>query len=85
LAALTTTVASFSKIVISLDAIDESHNREDLAQCLMELATSNDYSNVYVMVTSRRETEIERHLAETFITLSMSDPAVDDDIWDFIE
>jgi hypothetical protein len=75
----------FSKIVVSIDAVDESHNREVLTQWLMQLATSDDYPKFHVLVTSRQESDIERFLSKEFIVLPMSNDSVDQDIRKFIE
>ncbi|KAK5652809.1 hypothetical protein OQA88_9475 [Cercophora sp. LCS_1] len=81
---LTIVSGYFGRILISIDAVDESQNREVLAEFLNRLATDERFKMFYVVITSRREVEIERHLAN-LISLFMSNTLVDKDIDEFID
>ncbi|KAH7176925.1 hypothetical protein EDB81DRAFT_51220 [Dactylonectria macrodidyma] len=69
----------FSRILVSVDAVDESQKREALAEFLRRLATDQEFQCFHIVVTSRKEADIERYLGG-FISLSMSNPLVDHDI-----
>ncbi|KAK7421144.1 hypothetical protein QQZ08_010074 [Neonectria magnoliae] len=51
----------FSSILISIDAVDESRRRETLAEFVKRLATDNEFGRFHVIVTSRKEADIQRH------------------------
>ena len=74
----------FSKVLISIDAVDESENREVLATLLQSMANSKEFGNFHIVILSRREQDIERHMT-SFIKLSMSNQWVDNDIADYID
>ncbi|KAK4184425.1 hypothetical protein QBC35DRAFT_58000 [Podospora australis] len=82
--ALKMMVPRFEKILVLIDAVDESQKRERLAEFLNQLATSNEYSPFHIVVTSRKEVDIERHIGQ-FICLSMSNSLVDRDIDTYIQ
>jgi hypothetical protein len=76
----------FSRVLVSIDAVDESQNREALAGVLRQLTDAHlcGFEQFYLIVTSRREADLEYHLAE-YIQVSMSNSWVDKDINNYID
>ena len=84
LEAIVTTGARFSRVFVSVDAVDESQKRESLAQMLYKMATKPEFSGFHILVTSRKEVDIESHLKE-FFTLPMANELVGQDIARYID
>ncbi|KAH6970524.1 hypothetical protein BKA56DRAFT_678507 [Ilyonectria sp. MPI-CAGE-AT-0026] len=82
--AIKTMAPRFSRILVSIDAVDESQNRDALVSFLKHLACDGEFSRFHVVVTSRREMDIERHLG-AFTWLSMSNYLVNLDIAKYVE
>ncbi|KAH7127939.1 hypothetical protein B0J13DRAFT_627669 [Dactylonectria estremocensis] len=76
--------ARFYSVLVSVDAVDESQNRDNLTKFLKRLAWDPEFGCFHVVVTSRREVDIERHLG-AFTNLSMSNPLVDLDTAKYVE
>jgi hypothetical protein len=76
--------ARFSRIFVTIDAIDESDNREVITQLLYHMATSEEFSVFYIVVLSRKEVDIERQF-HNFISVSMSNERVNRDIGRYID
>jgi ATPase family associated with various cellular activities (AAA) len=86
LAAIREVTGNFSKVTISIDAIDESQNRGVLATILSRLADTREFNNpdIRILLTSRHETDLQEHLT-SFETISMSNSYVDSDILHFVK
>ncbi|KAK0667272.1 hypothetical protein QBC41DRAFT_254570, partial [Cercophora samala] len=70
----------FNRINIVIDAVDEAGERQLLLFFLYMLITHPKLSNVHILATSRDEVDIRRALEPIALTLSMSNPIVDQDI-----
>lgn len=76
--------ARFSQVLVSIDAIDESQRRENLAKLLKSLATQHEFGAFHILATGRDGVDIERHLGG-FICMSMSNWFVHQDIMAYID
>ncbi|KAI1500507.1 hypothetical protein F5X99DRAFT_386226 [Biscogniauxia marginata] len=77
----------FTRVYIIVDAVDESQPRDLLLKTLSEIGTSERFSNVSLLFTSRKENDIMEtiHGVQDFcFEISMSNKNVRDDIKSFI-
>lgn len=83
-AALSATLRAFEQVWIVLDGIDESRDRQKLLDLLLSF-TRGHFPKIRILALSRQEIDIERAFEFTFISLSLSNPLVDEDIKIYIE
>lgn len=76
--------ASFDKVYITIDAIDESKPRADLLKVLLDLATDARFQKVQLLATSREYLDIEKVMREVSVEISMSNDLVDADIRTYV-
>jgi len=70
----------FDTIYIIADAIDESMPRDDLLRVLRDLATNSRFQKVQLLSTSRQYIDIEKVMQQISVSVSMSNPLLDEDI-----
>jgi Cdc6-like AAA superfamily ATPase len=75
----------FSQVYITIDALDESAERETLLQTLQCMVENPKLRHIRLLATSRKELDIERALSPLATELSLSNPYVDDDIRVYIK
>lgn len=75
---------SFSRVVMSIDAIDESQKRESFAKLLKKMATDDQFERFRLVITSRPEANIQSQLS-ALPTISMSNTLVDADIVVYVD
>jgi Cdc6-like AAA superfamily ATPase len=76
---------NFSRVYITIDALDESVNRENLLKLLRTIEEHTKLGQIRILATSRKELDIERALLPLAAELSLSNPYVDDDIRLFVK
>lgn len=80
LASLEELLGYFERVFITVDAVDESQQRESLLAVLADLATVPRYSKIQLLVTSREYLDIKETMSGISQPLSMSNPHVEADI-----
>ena len=80
LATLEHVVEAFDRVFVFVDAVDESHQRENLLRVLRDLAVDRRFEKLRLLVTSRQYSDIEDVMADVATPISMRNPLVDDDI-----
>lgn len=70
----------FDRVVIVVDALDESQPRELLLRAIRHLLGDPRFSKIRLLVTSRVYADIEREMMSIATPLSMSNPFVEADI-----
>lgn len=80
LACLEAVLEYFERVLITIDAVDESQQRESLLAILADLATDPRYCKVQLLVTSREYVDIREIMSRISRSLSMSNPHVEADI-----
>jgi len=82
---LETVAKYFSCIYITIDALDESANREQILGLLRTMIANPVLGHIHLLATSRKEIDIERALLPLFVGLSLSNPYVDEDIRTYVK
>ncbi|KPM42954.1 hypothetical protein AK830_g3643 [Neonectria ditissima] len=77
-------LATSFRVFIVIDAVDESQPRTNLLKVIEDLAQDQRFSKIQLLVTSRKELEIERTMSEISSPVSMSNPLVEEDIKKFV-
>ncbi|KAI9778079.1 MAG: hypothetical protein M1839_008383 [Geoglossum umbratile] len=86
LAALSAVLVGFQRVHLVLDALDESTNRENLMEVLLKISTDTSFSKLRILVTSRKELDIERSFSGISTVVSLSHNRwVNDDIRVYIQ
>lgn len=75
---------TFSGVYITIDALDESSNREHLLKLLRTTVRHTKLGQIRLLATSRKELDIERALSPLAVELSLSNPYVDKDIRTYV-
>ena len=75
----------FSRVYITIDALDESMDREEILRLLCRVMEDERFSRIQLLVTSRKEVNIERALSNMGTNLSLSNPYVDADIRAYVK
>lgn len=70
----------FSRVYVTIDALDESMNREEILGLLCTVVEDERFNRVQLLVTSRKELNIERALSNIGADISLSNRYVDADI-----
>ncbi|PMD59680.1 uncharacterized protein K444DRAFT_529781, partial [Hyaloscypha bicolor E] len=76
---------NFSRVYITIDALDESANREHLLKLLHKIVRHTKLGNIQLLATSRKELDIESALSPIATGLSLSNPYVDKDITTYVK
>lgn len=76
---------NFSRVYITIDALDESTNRESILETLRRIMTREDLNRISILATSRKEMDIERVLVPIATELSLSNMYVDEDIRTYVK
>ena len=84
LVAIKIVLQRLSHVLILIDAVDESQNREQLAVIIRKPAEEEDFRNIKLIVLSRDEVDLARHL-DAFGSISMSNEYVDEAIGIYIQ
>jgi hypothetical protein len=75
---------SFTVAFVVVDAIDESMPRTELVRVLSVLASEPRFSKLRLAITSREYVDIEAAFKSRFISVSMSNRGVWDDIQNYV-
>jgi hypothetical protein len=76
---------NFSRVYITIDALDESANLEHLLKLLHKIVRHTKLGNIQLLATSRKELDIESALSPIATGLSLSNPYVDKDITTYVK
>ena len=76
---------NFSRVYIVIDALDKSAKREKLLAVLLQILENKTLGHIQLLVTSRKELDIERALLAVAESLSLSNHYVDEDIRTYIK
>jgi NACHT domain len=85
LSMLEAVTGNFFRVYITIDALDESVNREHLLKLLRTMVGHAKLGNLRLLATSRKELDIERALLPLATGLSLSNPYVDEDIRTYVK
>ena len=85
IAALSITVRCFNRVYLVLDALDESSNRPNLLDVILQVAGDANFKKIRLLAFSRKETDIERALEHISTGISLQNPRVDEDIRLYIQ
>jgi hypothetical protein len=80
LATLEQVVQAFDRVLVFVDALDESEKRENLLRVLRDLAVDRRFEKLRVLATSREYLDIENVMMDIATPISMRNSFVDDDI-----
>jgi hypothetical protein len=80
LSVLHSVLRQFKRVYLVLDAVDESMPRADLLRVIRDLSTDIRFSSLGLVVTSRQYVDIEQVLESCSISITMSNPFVEEDI-----
>jgi len=80
LTALEGMLAHFDTVYVVVDALDESLPRENLLEVLRDLVTDVRFQKIQVLASSREYIDIELILEAISVSVSMSNPFVEEDI-----
>jgi Cdc6-like AAA superfamily ATPase len=78
--AFASVVKLFGTVYIVVDAVDESNTRLNLLRALKDLVKDPRFEMIQLLATSRRYIDIGKVMKEISISISMSNPLVEDDI-----
>ena len=81
--AFTAVLRAFQRVYLVIDALDESSDRRNLLDYLVNMVDSFD--NVQLLVTGRKEADIERAISDISTNISLSNAYVDEDIRAYIK
>jgi hypothetical protein len=70
----------FGRVYVVIDALDETHLRENLLRALRTLMSDDRFRSIQLLTTSREYAEIQRTMLEIAEPLPMSNPLVEADI-----
>lgn len=70
----------FNVVYLVIDALDESHERQNILQTLNTLATESRFDKIRLLTTSREYFEIQVAMSKISTELPMSNPLVEEDI-----
>ncbi|KAK0641394.1 hypothetical protein B0T16DRAFT_496113 [Cercophora newfieldiana] len=70
----------FGAVFVTVDAVDESQQRQNLLDVLVDLANDPRFSKLQLLVTSRQYLDIKEVMSKISHPLSMSNPHVEADI-----
>ena len=70
----------FGTIFVMVDALDESHDRQNILHLLQNIVTDGRLKQVQLFVSSRDYIDIRRIMLKLFTSLSRSNPLVESDI-----
>ncbi|KAI3576663.1 hypothetical protein IWW34DRAFT_870945 [Fusarium oxysporum f. sp. albedinis] len=70
----------FSCVYIVIDGVDESNPRDELLEVIHTLVTDRRFPNLQILVTSRKDFDIERVMEKVFVSVPMSNELVEQDI-----
>ena len=76
---------NFPRVYVTIDALDESVNRENILYFLRHTFENPNMSNIKILATSRKELDIERALSPLGVEFSLSNPYVDEDIRTYVK
>lgn len=76
---------NFSCVYITIDALDESLNRETILKTLCRIIETKNLTSIQLLATSRKELDIERTLLPVVEELSLSNLYVDEDIRTYVK
>jgi Cdc6-like AAA superfamily ATPase len=82
---LETVAGYFSHVYITIDALDESADREQILAFLRTVITNPHLKHIHLLATSRKELDIDRALSPISVSLSLSNPYVDEDIRTYVK
>lgn len=82
--ALSAVLCNFRYVYVMLDALDETLEQRNLLRLLHQLA-GDSFEKLGLLVSSRKEIDIERSLTPIFTCISLSNPYVDEDIRIYIQ
>lgn len=86
LVALSAVLKGFQQVYLILDALDESTNRLQLLDILIQLSSDANFAKIRIFATSRKEQDIERALRGISTVISLNqNPWVDSDIRFYIQ
>lgn len=80
LTALGLILEEYGAVLVIIDAVDESHSRQELLKILRDLATDHRFDKVRLLATSREYYDIEICFSDISSQTSMMNPIVEDDI-----
>jgi Cdc6-like AAA superfamily ATPase len=83
--ALAAALRNFQRVYLVIDALDESLNRQNLLNFLIEIINDNNFEKVQLLAMSRKEIDIERAILEVSSDISLSNSHVDKDIRVYIQ
>ena len=75
---------SFETVYVAVDAIDESSSRDNLLQTLQILGTDRKFGRLQFVTSSREYFDIEKVMLSFSVSISMNNPAVEDDIRHYV-
>ncbi|KAK4446171.1 hypothetical protein QBC34DRAFT_357172 [Podospora aff. communis PSN243] len=80
LSLLEVVLSYFLTVYVTIDAVDESQERQNLLNILVKLASDPRFGNLQLLVTSREYADIKAVMSKISRPLSMSNPHVEADI-----
>jgi NACHT domain len=75
----------FQHVYVVLDALDESLNRQNLLDIIIQFASDHAFKKIKLLAMSRKEIDIESSFEELSISMSLSNPLVDEDIRIYVQ
>lgn len=78
-------VKKFRRVYIVVDALDESRDRRFFLDLLIKIVGDENFQNISILVTSRKELDILQTLEGLCSSISLSNPLVDEDIRIYVE
>ena len=73
------------RVYLAIDALDKSANRESILESLYSILQDERLKRLQILITSRKELDIESALSPLGEALSLSNPHVDNDIRTYIQ
>ena len=83
--ALASILTRFEVVYVAVDAIDESHPREDLLRVFQDFVTDSRFKKLQIIASSREYIDIERIMAGLSVPVSMNNPYVEMDIRRYVQ
>lgn len=83
--ALSTVLLYFHRVHLVVDALDESLDQRYLLDLLVHIAKDESFSKIKLIVTSRKELDIQRALESVSMSISLSNPRVDQDLRVYVQ
>jgi hypothetical protein len=77
-------IRPFSRVYITIDALDESTDRENILAMLCRIVQDEAFSRIQLLATSRKELDIESSLLPITTDLSLSNTYVENDIRTYV-